>query len=90
MHSAKGSGAVEASADYMLCLMKNDRKELILRLAKNRNGDANIDFIVDLDAKFLKFRGLQPADSIARKESKRGTSRVRGEFLHEPLRHDPY
>ena len=90
MHSAKGSGAVEASADYMLCLMKNERKELILRLAKNRNGDANIDFLVDLDAKYLKFRGLLPADSIAAKEVRRGEKRVRKSFQEGPVDYDPY
>lgn len=90
MHSAKGSGAIEASADYFLALMRNDRKELVLRLCKNRNGESDIDFIVDLDKKYLKFRGLQPADSIARKEVKRSTGRVRGEFLKEPVEYDPY
>lgn len=90
MHSAKGSGAVEASADYMVALMKDDQKRLILKLLKNRNGDAGVSFLVDIDTKYLKFRGLQPADSIARKESKRGASRVRGNYLQEPMTHDPY
>lgn len=90
MSSAKGSGAVEASADYMLAMMKNDRKELILRLCKNRNGDGNVDFIVDLDAKYLKFRGLMPADSIAAKEVRRGEKRVRKSFHEEPVEYDPY
>ena len=70
--SAKGSGAIEASADYMLGLQKDDNKNLILKVLKNRNGEENLDFLVTIDAKYLKFRSIEPRDSIAAKNVERG------------------
>jgi len=77
MHSAKGSGAVEASADYMLSLVRNDQKQIIVELLKNRNGEANIKLRADLEAKYLKFRSLEPFDEIAGKVVNRGKARLR-------------
>lgn len=75
--SAKGSGAVEASADYMVGIQRNQQKEIIIKMMKNRNGESNLKFKADLDAKFLKFRGLEPYDEIAQKNVKRGIERMR-------------
>lgn len=75
MHSAKGSGAVEASADYMLAIQRNQDKDIIIKILKNRSGEANLSFVADLDAKYLKFRGLSPANDIAGKNVKRGHER---------------
>ena len=74
--SAKGSGAVEASADYMVGIKRNDQKEIIIKLMKNRNGEANLQFVADLEAKYLKFRALEPYDAIAQKNVERGRSRM--------------
>lgn len=75
MHSAKGSGAVEASADYMIGIQRNKQKEIIIKLMKNRSGEANLQFKADLDAKFLKFRSLEPYNEIAQKNVQRGRDR---------------
>ena len=82
--SAKGSGAVEASADYMLALQKNDKKELLLKVLKNRNGEENLSFLVDIDAKYLKFRSLTPYDGMAAKNAQRGKTRIRRDYMQEP------
>jgi replicative DNA helicase len=89
-HSAKGSGAVEASADYMLGLTKNDRKELLLKILKNRNGEENVTYRVEIDAKYLKFRSLEPYDDLARKNTERGQSRIRQAYKEEPVSYDPF
>jgi len=89
--SAKGSGAIEASADYMLALMRDDQKRLILKILKNRNGEENLSFDVDIDAKYLKFRGMAPHDEAAAKNAARGQSRVRREYAEvKPVNYDPY
>jgi len=88
--SAKGSGAVEASADYMLGLIKNDRKDLLLKVMKNRNGEENLTFKAEIDAKFLKFRSLVPYDSVSAKNAERGKGRIRAGMLEEPVEYDPY
>ncbi|MFK5927197.1 MAG: replicative DNA helicase [Desulfuromusa sp.] len=76
MHSAKGSGAVEASADYMLSISRNTQKEIIIELLKNRNGRADLKFRADLEAKYLRFRSLEPYDDAARKSVDRGLTRM--------------
>lgn len=76
MHSAKGSGAVEASADYMLSLERNKQKEIIVGILKNRSGEANLQFVADLDVKILKFRGLEPYNEICHKNVSRGLERA--------------
>lgn len=81
--SAKGSGAVEASADYMLGLLRNDRKELLLKVMKNRNGEENLTFKAEIDAKFLKFRSMEPYDNTSIKNAARGKSRIRAGMLEE-------
>lgn len=88
--SAKGSGAIEASADYMLGLQKDENKNLILKILKNRNGEENLDFLVTIDAKYLKFRSVEPHNSIAAKNVERGKSRIRKGYLQEPKEYDPY
>lgn len=88
--SAKGSGAVEASADYMLGIKRNDQKEIIIKLMKNRNGEANLQFIADLEAKYLKFRSLEPYNDIARKNVERGKSRMRVVKNQAAPEYDPF
>jgi hypothetical protein len=73
--SAKGSGAVEASADYMLGIERNQSKDIIIKILKNRSGEANLKFRADLDAKFLKFRSLEPYNEICAKNVDRGKER---------------
>ncbi len=73
--SAKGSGAVEASADYMLGIERNQAKEIIVKVLKNRSGESNLKFRADLDAKFLKFRSLEPYNEICSKNVDRGKQR---------------
>jgi len=75
--SAKGSGAVESSADYMLGIQRNKEKEIIVKLLKNRNGEENLQFIADLNAKYLKFKSLEPYNEITRKNTERGLARLR-------------
>jgi len=88
--SAKGSGAIEASADYMLGLQKDENKNLILKILKNRNGEENLDFLVTIDAKYLKFRSVDPHDAITAKNVERGKSRIRKGYLEEPKEYDPF
>jgi replicative DNA helicase len=88
--SAKGSGAVEASCDYMLGLHKNSRNELLLKVMKNRNGEENSSFKVEIDAKFLKFRKLEACDNISAKNVERGKTRIKAGMLREPVEYDPY
>ena len=80
--SGKGSGAIEASADYLLGMQKDDNNELILRLLKNRNGAENIDYIVEMERSFLKFLRLKPADSYSEKKVERKTR-----IKKEPKKH---
>lgn len=89
--SAKGSGAIEASADYMLALKRDDQKRLLLKILKNRNGEENLTFDVDIDAKYLKFRGMTAHDELTAKNATRGTSRIRKEYAAgKPAEYDPY
>jgi replicative DNA helicase len=88
--SAKGSGAIEASADYMLGIQKDQNKNLILKILKNRNGEENLDFQVDIDAKYLKFRSVEPYDSIAANNVDRGKTRIRKGYTRELPEYDPY
>jgi len=81
--SAKGSGAVEASADYMVGIRNNEEKELIIKLMKNRNGVADVPFIAELEAKYLKFRSLKPYNKFAEKNVDRGLARMREEKKEE-------
>lgn len=88
--SAKGSGAVEASADYMVGIQRNKSKELIVKLMKNRNGVADVPFIADLEAKYLKFRSLNPYNEFAEKNIDRGLARMREEKKEEAPSYDPF
>jgi len=86
--SAKGSGAIEASADYMLGLQKDDNKDLILKLLKNRNGEEDLSYRVTIDKHYLKFRSLDPYNEVAAKNVERGKSRIRKGYLQEPEERD--
>ncbi len=88
--SAKGSGAVEASADYMLGIKRDDQKQIIIKLMKNRNGEANLQFIADLEAKYLKFRSLEPFDEISKKNVNRGRARMSVVKNESAVEYDPF
>jgi hypothetical protein len=60
--SAKGSGAIEASADFLIGLQKDESEQLVLRLLKNRKGAENLDYIVEMQREYLKFVKLVPAE----------------------------
>lgn len=88
--SAKGSGAIEASADYMIGIQKDDKKNLLLKLLKNRNGEENLSFLLDIDAKYLKVRSVTAYDAIAQKNVGRGRSWLRKDLGEEPGMYTPY
>ncbi len=88
--SAKGSGAVEASADYMIGIQRDDNKDIIIKVMKNRNGEANLQLRADLDAKYLKFRSLEPHNAIAAKNVERGKARLRTAKGPAPVEYDPF
>lgn len=88
--SAKGSGAVEASADYMVGIRNNDDKELLVKLMKNRNGVADVPFVAEIEAKYLKFRSLKPYNEFAEKNVARGMARMREEKKQEIPCFDPF
>ncbi|RII29128.1 MAG: hypothetical protein CXR31_04495 [Geobacter sp.] len=88
--SGKGSGAIEASADYLIGLQKDEQKNLVLKLLKNRNGEENLSFLVDMHAPHLKIRGLSPYDQLAAKNAERGKSRLRKGYMRDPENYDPY
>jgi len=80
--SAKGSGAIEASADYMVGLEKDENKQLVLKLLKNRNGEENLAFDVDIEARYLKVRSVTARDMIASKIVKNCSSRLSQKHSH--------
>lgn len=75
MHSAKGSGAIEASADYLIGLQRDRDSSVILKVLKNRNGEAGSTFDVDIERPFLRFRCITAATSCTRGEASRGQAR---------------
>jgi len=84
MSSAKGSGAVEASADYMISLERDKEKNVLLSLLKNRNGEADITFVCDIQWPFLKFRSIEPYDAKAEKNVSRCQERQRKGYVYNP------
>lgn len=68
--SAKGSGAIEASADFMIGLQKDESEQLLLRLLKNRKGRENLDFEVDMERDYLKFLRLRQVERVKTKKGK--------------------
>ena len=89
MHSAKGSGAVEASSDYMLGMEKKDGN-ILLKLLKNRNGEANITFKAGVKWPYLRFDSLEPWDDKAQKEVQRGKARQSASRDWHSDEEDPY
>lgn len=75
MHSAKGSGAIEASADYMVGMKKEKTGSITLKLLKNRNGEAGAAWECDIKKDFLQFRSLTPIDELTKNNVKRGDER---------------
>ena len=77
MWSAKGSGAVEASADYMLAMLKNKSGDIEMKVVKNRNGEAGAKFHCHINKSFLKFESLTVANDLAEIDTKRGEQRAK-------------
>ena len=75
MHSAKGSGAIEASADYMVGMKREKNGGITLKLLKNRNGEAGATWEADIRKDFLQFRSLTAVDSLTVNNQNRGNSR---------------
>jgi len=73
--SGKGSGAIEASADYMLGLERNKTGDMFLKVLKNRNGEEGAVFEVDIDKPYLKFRSATPVGHNSVKQTARGLDR---------------
>lgn len=76
-HSAKGSGDINAGADVVLGLYKNENKDVILKVLKSRSGEDGVEFKADLDAKFLKFRDFHPYNPVTQKIVDGKRSRLR-------------
>lgn len=75
MWSAKGSGAVEASADYMLSMVKTKTGDIELKVVKNRNGEAGARFTCQINKSFLRFENLTVANDLAEIDANRGKQR---------------
>jgi replicative DNA helicase len=89
--SGKGSGAVEASADYILGLERNNTtKQIFLKILKNRNGEEGAKFEVDIEAKYLKFRGMVPVGNDSVKQSQRGLDRMSNSKRQQPGGYLPF
>lgn len=59
MDAAKGGGDIEAGADFMFGLYRNDDDDIILKILKNRNGCAGAQFRMLMDKSALKFLGAE-------------------------------
>lgn len=66
--AAKGSGDIEAAADFMLGLWQSEDKRLLLKILKNRNGPAGNIFEIGLDRSCLRFGECKPYERKAGKE----------------------
>jgi hypothetical protein len=66
--SAKGSGAIEASADFLLGLQRDDQEQLTVKLLKNRKGVEGVEFDVEMEREYLKFVKLRPAEKKQKDE----------------------
>lgn len=59
MDAAKGGGDIEAGADFMLGLWK-DNDVLCAKLLKNRNGPANLKWELEIEPSTLRFLSTKP------------------------------
>jgi hypothetical protein len=66
--AAKGSGDIEAAADFMLGLWQSEDRRLLLKILKNRNGPAGNIFEIALDRSCLRFGECKPYERKAGKE----------------------
>ncbi len=65
--AAKGSGDIEAAADFMLGLWQSEDRRLLLKILKNRNGPAGNIFEIALDRSCLRFGECKPYERKAGK-----------------------
>jgi replicative DNA helicase len=65
--AAKGSGDIEAAADFMLGLWQAEDRRLLLKILKNRNGPAGNIFEIALDRACLRFGECKPYERKAGK-----------------------
>jgi KaiC/GvpD/RAD55 family RecA-like ATPase len=71
MKSGKGTGAVEAASDFMLG-MYMDEQRVVAKLLKNRNGAVGRQWVVDIERRSLRFRGLTVLASAPKKSGRKG------------------
>ena len=77
MWNVKGSGAVEASADYLLMMTKNKSGDLEMKVAKNRNGEAGARFNLQINKSFLRFENITVSNELAEIDAGRGQQRAK-------------
>jgi replicative DNA helicase len=77
MWNVKGSGAVEASADYLLMMTKGKSGEMEMKVAKNRNGEAGARFNCQISKQFLRFDNITTANDLAEIDANRGKQRAK-------------
>ena len=92
MHSAKGSGAVEASADYMIGLIRDKKSGSVhMKLMKNRNGESGQAWDCIIRKDFLQFEDLQPISAMTVTDQNRGRARkAKGGHWSDDDNGDPY
>ncbi|MHC1697754.1 MAG: replicative DNA helicase [Geobacteraceae bacterium] len=90
MESGKGSGAIEQYARFMLGLWRNKDKDIICSVLKNTNGEADVKFKVDIKREFLKFNSFAPHNEFAAKNVEQRKSRIRRDYVRDPIESDPY
>ena len=73
----------------MLALEKKD-DNILLKFLKNRNGEANISYKVNIRWPFLRFDSLEPWDDKAIKEVQRGKDRRNTARDWQSDEEDPY
>jgi replicative DNA helicase len=65
--SGKGGIAIEASADYLLGMEKDDEEKLYMKILKNRNGKENLRFEIEIESEYLKFVSMKEAEKPKKK-----------------------
>lgn len=92
MHSAKGSGAIEASADYLLGLQRDRDGTVLVKVLKNRNGEAGSIFEAYINKSFLQFRSITPSTTGTSRDAQRGQDRTKKKVVnfHGNDDGDPY
>jgi replicative DNA helicase len=64
--SGKGAGDIEAASDFELGFWFDEDKDLVATLVKNRNGDEDVSFKVEIDRRYLRFESFRPYEEADR------------------------